>query len=37
MQGLVREDWTPYPVLVEGVRRANCAMLETFQYGNRGE
>jgi hypothetical protein len=37
MQGLVREDWTPYPVLVEGVRRANCAMLETFQWGNRGE
>ena len=37
MQGLVREDSTPYPTLVEGVRRANRAMLETFQHGNRPE
>jgi hypothetical protein len=31
MQGLVREDWTPYRVLVEGMRRANRAVFETFQ------
>jgi hypothetical protein len=37
MQGLVREDSTPYPTLVAGVRRANRAILETFQHGNRGE
>ena len=37
MQGLVREDSTPYLNLVDGVRRANRAMLETFQCGNRGD
>src|SRR5215472_444539 len=37
MQGLVRADSTPYPTLVEGVRRANRAMLETFHRSYRGE
>lgn len=30
MQGIVREDSTPYPVLVEGIARANQSILETF-------
>jgi hypothetical protein len=37
MQGLVCEDSTPYPTLVEGVRRGNRAILETFQHGTWGE
>ena len=37
MQGLVREDATPYSTLVEGVRRTNCATLETFQRANPAE
>ena len=36
MQGLVREDSSPYPTLVEEVGRANRAILETFQHPNRG-